>query len=94
MLPSWWLDFLLPFHQLGHFNFAQRGLYYFALAYAVVFWTKLALYDILATLPPDGGRNHARLGLFTSHTPLDPTGCAAKAVPQGIDRGGGITQGV
>ena len=72
----------------------KTGHFYFAMTRQVVVWTNLALYDILATLPPEGGRNRALLGLFTSHTPLDPTGCAAKAVPQRIDRGGGKTQGV
>jgi hypothetical protein len=50
------------------------------------------LYDILPTLPPKGGRNCAPMGLFTSHTLLDFAGCAATAVPVGVDRGGGKTK--
>jgi hypothetical protein len=57
-------------------------------------WTNPALHDILATLPPFGGRNCAHSGLITSHTPLDLSGCAAMAVPGRVDRGGGKTKGV
>lgn len=52
------------------------------------------LYDILATLPPEGGRYSAPLEQYISHTPFDPPGCAALAVPVGDDGGGGITKGV
>jgi hypothetical protein len=45
------------------FCFPPLRLYYFALAKIAVVWTNPDLYDILATLPPSGGRYYAPNGV-------------------------------